>query len=59
MVHPEKVVVGGMVNAVGSVELQAEDGHPYKVEKDGVVGAAADASVGQIRISNVEIGDCS
>ncbi len=48
VVHPEEIVVGGVVHAVRSVELQAEDGHAYEVQEDGVVGAAADAGVGQL-----------
>ncbi len=47
VVHPVEIVVGGVVDAVVSVEPEAEDGHADEVEEDGMVGAAADAGVGE------------
>jgi hypothetical protein len=47
VVHPEKVVVGGVVDAVVSFESEAEDGHANEVEEDGVVGTAANAGIGE------------
>ena len=47
VVHPEEVVVGGVVDAVVAVESQAEDGHADEVQEYGVIAAAADAGVGE------------
>ena len=49
VVHPVEVVVGGVVDAVVAFESETEDGHADEVEEDGVVGAAADAGVGEFR----------
>jgi len=35
-----------------TVELQAEDGHAHKIEEHGMVGAAADAGVGEVRVGD-------
>ena len=50
VVHAEKVVIGGVVDAIRSVELQAEDRHAHKVKEHGVVGATPDAGIGKIRV---------
>ncbi len=52
VIHPEKIVVGRMVDAVRTFEAQSENGHADEVEKNSVVRAAADAGIGQIRIGN-------
>ena len=46
VIHPVEIVIGGVVDAVVAVELQADDGHADKIQKDGVIGAAADPGVG-------------
>ena len=48
VVHPVEVVVHRVVDAVVAVEAELDDGQPTKFEKDGVVGAAADAGVGRL-----------
>src|SRR5690348_16857 len=47
MVHPVKIVVHGMVNAVWPVELQKHRGNAEIIEKNSVVRTAADARIRQ------------
>src|SRR5271156_3186154 len=52
MIHPEIIVVERVVDAVGTDESKAHGGDAKKIQKNGVVGAAADAGVGEFSIGN-------
>ena len=45
VVHPVKIVVHGVIQAVGTVEIQGDYRAAEKIEEHGVVGAAADAGI--------------
>src|SRR6185437_3210315 len=50
MIHPIKIIVHGMVDAVGTVELEEHGGDAEIIQEDSVVGTAANARFGEERI---------
>ena len=49
MVHPVKIVVHRVVDAIVTVEAEPDHGHPHEIQEHGMVGTAADSCVCQIR----------
>ena len=50
MVHPVKIIVHRVIHAVRPGERQAAPWGPQKIQKHGVVRAAANARIGQLRV---------
>ena len=52
MIHPEIIVVERVVDTVGPDEGEAHGGYAEKIQEHGVVGAAADAGVGEFSVGD-------
>ena len=52
MVHPEKIIVGGVVNAIRTVKFEFHGGPAKKVQKDRKVRAASNARFHQVVIGH-------
>ena len=50
MIHPIKIVIHRMVDAIWSLKTEADDRHSDEVEKDRMIGATADASIHERRV---------
>ena len=50
MIHPEIIVVERVVDAVRPDKGEAHGGYAEKIEEDSVIGAAANAGVGEFSV---------